>query len=247
MKNLFDIDKKIVIITGGLGFLGYQYAEYLIDQGCKVAVWDLPGKSYSEFKKGETTIGGVDVRNRQEIESALRLIERKWGIPDALINNAGIDYSPDKIPNGQEAILPTNLLGAVNCADAVGRKMCEKGRGSIVNIGSIYGLIAPDYRIYPKGFVKPIMYGAGKAGLINATKYLATLWAGMGVRVNCLIPGGIENGQPKKFIENYSFKVPMGRMGKAEELFGAIHFLISDASSYMTGANLIIDGGYGIW
>lgn len=138
--------------------------------------------------------------------------------------------------------------GAINCIRIVGMQMAGGGNGgSIVNIGSIYGLVAPDHRIYEGGFVKPYSYGVSKSALLMVTKYFAGLWANCGVRVNTLTLGGVKNNQPEGFVKRYSEKVPMGRMANPDDYFGALHFLVSDASKYMTGANLIVDGGYTTW
>ena len=270
-KELFDVNGKVVVITGGLGQLGRQFGTALIERGAKVAVFDL------EAEEGKVAggYGGagtednllflrVDVTKRSSIEAALKQVNEKWGVPHALINNAALD-SPPNAPaeeNGPfetypesswDKVMEVNTKGVFLCCQAVGQQMASAGRGSIVSICSTYGLVSPDQRIYSyrqegeQGFFKPVAYSASKSALLNVTRYLSTYWASKNVRVNTITFGGVFNGQDDQFLQGYNARVPMGRMANADEYNGAIIFLLSDAASYMTGSNLVIDGGWTAW
>jgi len=269
--NIFDVQKKVVIITGGLGQLGRQFSLTLLDRGAKVAVLDVRtdeqkiacwlGKRHSDDNLFFMT---VDITNRGSLESALSKVITKWGVPHALINNAALD-SPPNAPaeeNGffetypessWDKVMQVNAKGTFLCCQVVGGKMAEAGRGSIINICSTYGIVSPDQRIYEyrkrdgQPFFKPVAYSASKSAILNLTRYLATYWAGKNVRVNTLTFGGVFNNQDENFLEGYCSRVPFGRMAREDEYNGAIIFLISDATSYMTGSNLIIDGGWTAW
>lgn len=226
--NLFDIRGKVVIVTGGTGFLGSKYCRYLKGQGAKVISWDLPKVDITSTK---SIYVGID-----DLQEPIQ----------ALINNAAIDFPPKKSAVGFGKVWAVNVEAQIKCIETIGSLMLKWGGGSIVNIGSIYGMVAPDQNIYEDGFIKPYSYGITKSALLAATKYFGSLWANKGVRVNTLTLGGVKNNQGEGFIKNYSAKVPMGRMADPDDYFGALHFLVSDASKYMTGANLVVDGGYTI-
>jgi NAD(P)-dependent dehydrogenase (short-subunit alcohol dehydrogenase family) len=193
--------------------------------------------------------------------SWLRLIEHviaQFGKVDVLVNNAGftnLSPSPDyarpaeEFPLGDwEQILGVNLTGTFLGCQVVGRQMLEQGRGSIINLASLYGVVSPQHRIYPDtGLHQPVAYAVSKTGVIGLTRYLATAWADRGVRVNCLTPGGVDNGHPALFASRYAAHSPIGRMARPDELRGAIVYLASAASSYCTGHNLIVDGGWTAW
>jgi NAD(P)-dependent dehydrogenase (short-subunit alcohol dehydrogenase family) len=206
----------------------------------------------------------ADVRRRDALEAALATIRRDVGIPYALINAAAIDSPPDApaSENGPfedypveswNRVMDVNVTGVMLCCQVFGAAMAEAGRGSIVNISSIYGVVSPDQRIYgyrAEGgtpFVKPVAYSASKSALLNLTRYLATYWAPRGVRVNTLTLAGVFNHQDPRFLEGYCARIPVGRMARPDEYNGAIVFLCSDASDYMTGANLVMDGGWTAW
>lgn len=246
MTDVFDIRDHVVVVTGGRGLLGRVWCKALEARGARVAIFDLPD---------------VDVTVCASLERALRDVEAKWGVPHALINAAAIDAPPDApaTENGPfetypmesfERILNVNVKGVALACQVVGSRMAAEGRGSIVNISSIYGMVSPDQRIYEyrdDGFTKPISYSVSKSALFNMTRYLATYWAAKQVRVNTLTLAGVFNNQDPRFLEAYLKKVPLGRMASANDYVGAIVFLISSASTYMTGANLVIDGGWTAW
>jgi NAD(P)-dependent dehydrogenase (short-subunit alcohol dehydrogenase family) len=258
-------------VTGGLGQLGRQFTLALAKQGARVAVLDTrvnpevvadrfgehAGNENLKFLRG-------DVTDRSSLEKALAELEVTWGIPDVLINNTALDSPPGAATaeNGPfesypaeswKCILDVNLTGVFFCCQVFGGAMARAGRGSIINISSIYGLVSPDQRLYEyrasEGgvFYKPVAYSVTKSGLLNFTRYLATYWAARGVRVNTLTFGGVFNGQDEKFVQNYCEHVPLGRMAREDEYNGAVIFLASDASAYMTGSNVVIDGGWTAW
>ncbi len=269
--NLFDVRDRIVIVTGGLGQLGRQFTLALCAAGARVAVFDL----WTDLERVNTRYGEhtrnpnllfvqADVTNRDSIASGLAQVESHWGVPFALINNAGLD-SPPNAPaaeNGPfenypetswEQIMDVNVKGVFLCSQIIGGAMAAAGRGRIVNISSIYGLVSPDQRLYEyrrksgAPFFKPVAYSVSKSALLNLTRYLATYWAKRNVLVNTVTFAGVFNNQDKEFLENYCAKMPLNRMAREDEYNGAIIFLVSDAASYMTGANLVLDGGWTAW
>ena len=257
---LFDLSGRVAVVTGGTGQLGAVYAAGLAERGMRVASLDIaPGE----------TPGGVraydcDVTDRGAIEQVLLEIEAEWGTPHLLVNNAGLDSPPDApaeevgpfetYPEASfDAVLDVNVKGAFLCCQVVGGAMARAGRGSIVNVSSIYGLLSPVQDLYAfrrergETFVKPVAYSVSKSAVLNLTRYLATYWASAGVRVNTLTLAGVSNDQPREFVEAYAARVPMGRMLEAGEALGAVVFLASDASSYVTGSNVVVDGGWSAW
>jgi len=257
---LFDISDRVAVVTGGMGQLGSVYAAGLAERGMKVATFDVaPGK----LPEGGRAYG-VDVTERGSIEQALEEVESDWGVPHLLVNNAGLDSPPDAPAEevgpfetypaeSFDAVMDVNVKGAFLACQAIGGAMAKEGRGSIVNISSIYGLLSPVQDLYAfrretgETFVKPVAYSVSKSAVLNLTRYLATYWAKSGVRVNTLTLGGVWNDQPAEFLEAYTARVPMGRMLEAPEALGAVVFLASDASSYVTGANVVVDGGWSAW
>ncbi len=257
---LFDVSGRVAVVTGGMGQLGAVYAAGLAERGMKVAIFDVAG--------GETPEGArafeVDVTSRASIEAAAEAVEAEWGVPHLLVNNAGLDSPPDapaeevgpfeSYPEDSfDAVLDVNVKGVFQCCQVIGGAMAREGRGSIVNVSSIYGLLSPVQDLYAfrreqgETFVKPVAYSVSKSAILNLTRYLATYWAKSGVRVNTLTLGGVWNDQPAEFLEAYAARAPMGRMLEAREALGSVVFLASDASSYVTGANLVVDGGWSAW
>ncbi len=267
LKRLFRLDGKVTIVTGGIGLLGREFVKTLVGAGAKVAIFDLQTEHSKKVNKilrdKNVAFYKTDVTKKESIEGALKAITKKWKTPQILINAAAIDippkYSPKKInlfetysEKSLDEIMKVNVEGTLLCSQIIGRAMAGANGGSIINISSIYGEISPDQRIYvrkekKRTFIKPISYCVSKGAIPNLTRYLATYWAKKNIRVNTLTFGGVFNKQNREFVKNYSSRVPMGRMAKRDEYNGAMLFLASDASSYMTGANLIIDGGYTAW
>lgn len=266
--DFFDVADKVVIVTGGLGELGQRFSRALLERGAKVVIFDIGGghalDRFSTVSKDSLAVIAVDVTKRASVEAGLARVNAKWGVPHALVNAAALDSAPNAPAeeNGPfecypesswDQVIDVNLKGVFLCCQIAGRQMASAGRGSIINIGSIYGLVSPDQRLYEyrraRGapFFKPIAYSASKSGLVNLTRYLATYWAERNVRVNLLTLGGVFNNQDPQFVQEYCARVPMRRMARNDEYNGAIVFLISEASAYMTGANLIIDGGWTAW
>ncbi len=269
--DLFSVQDKIAVVTGGLGQLGRQFVLALADRGAKVAVFDVtadPARVAARYgdhaARLEIMFCEADVTDRASLETALQRVVQRWGVPDVLVNNAGLDSPPNALAaeNGPfesypltslHKVIDVNLTGVVLCCQVIGGAMAGAGRGSIININSIYGLVSPDQRIYEyraaqgAPFFKPVAYSVSKSGLLNLTRYLATYWAGKGVRVNTLTFAGVFNHQDDEFLKNYTARVPLGRMAAEDEYNGAVIFLASHASSYMTGSNMVLDGGWTAW
>ena len=262
---MFSLSGKVAVVTGAAGQLGGEYVRALLGAGASVAAFDIhpenPKGDLRGINSEKLILVKADIGNRKSIEEGLETVTSRLGDPDVLINNAAIDAPPnaDEQETGPfetypesswEIMMDINLKGMFLCCQVIGGHMARTGRGSIINISSIYGILSPDQRIYEykdKPFIKPVTYAVSKGGVLNLTRYLATYWAKKGVRVNTLTLGGVFNNQDETFLKNYSNKVPLGRMARQDEYNGAVLFLASDASSYMTGANLIIDGGFSCW
>lgn len=259
---LFDVSGRVAVVTGGLGQLGQVFTSGLAQRGMKVAVFDLAAEP-GDAGEGVRTYR-VDVTDRAAVAEAVAAVEADWGAPHVLLNNAALDSPPGAPPEevgpfetypeeSFDAVMDVNVKGVLLCCQAIGARMAESGRGSIVNISSVYGLVSPQQDVYDfrrragETFFKPVAYSVSKSALLNLTRYLATYWAKAGVRVNTLTLAGIFDGQPQEFLDAYEPRVPLGRMARAEEALGAAVFLASDASSYMTGANLVVDGGWTAW
>lgn len=262
---MFSLSGKVAVVTGAAGQLGGEYVRTLLGAGASVAAFDIhpenPKGDLQGIHSEKLILVKADIGNRNSIEQGLETVTSRLGDPDILINNAAIDAPPNA--NEQETgpfetypesswdiMMDINLKGMFLCCQVIGGHMAGTGRGSVINISSIYGILSPDQRIYEykeKPFIKPVTYAVSKGGVLNLTRYLATYWAKKGVRVNTLTLGGVFNNQDETFLKNYSNKVPLGRMARQDEYNGAVLFLSSDASSYMTGANLIIDGGFSCW
>ena len=271
----FTLNNELVLITGGGGFLGRQHAAAIAEIGGVPVILDIAKTRAAEtatyLKKVYTTEAfyyKVDITDEEALNRVLGEIKRDAGrIPYGLINNAGIDPKFDqdsgKTPKSRLENFPleqwnkeisVSLTGAFLCSKIFGTEMAKANRGIIVNISSDLGIIAPDQRIYKKeGIpadmqdVKPVTYSVIKHGIIGLTKYLATYWANCGVRCNTLVPGGVFNNHSDEFIKKLTSRIPLGRMAHSDEYKSAIQFLVSDASSYMTGQTLILDGGRSIW
>jgi len=268
---LFDLEGRVAVVTGGMGQLGAEYAAGLAERGMRVAIFDLAtevAEGAADISRGleEGTIRlfSVDVTERASIESATSALVADWGVPHLLVNNAALDSPPDApaeevgpfetYPEESfDQVMDVNVKGTLLSCQVIGGAMAAVGRGSIVNVSSIYGLLSPVQDLYEfrraagEPFVKPVAYSVSKSAILNLTRYLATYWAKSGVRVNTLTLAGVWNDQPKEFLEAYEARVPLGRMLAAHEALGAVVFLASDASSYVTGANVVVDGGWSAW
>jgi NAD(P)-dependent dehydrogenase (short-subunit alcohol dehydrogenase family) len=257
---LFDLDGRVAVVTGGMGQLGSVYVTGLAERGMRVAVFDTAAGDVPEGARAFD----VDITDRAAIEQAAAAVEAEWAIPHLLVNNAALDSPPDapaeevgpfeSYPEASfDEVMDVNVKGTLLCCQVVGGAMARAGRGSIVNVSSVYGLLSPVQDLYAfrrergETFVKPVAYSVSKSAILNLTRYLATYWAKEGVRVNTLTLAGVWNDQPPEFLEAYETRVPMGRMLDAREALGAIVFLASDASSYVTGSNLVVDGGWSAW
>jgi len=271
MSNLFDLAGRTALITGAGGLLGPKHAEALVEYGANVVMTDhhweraLEKTAYlnDRFNKKCAVAYHMDVADKKSVQSVVDEV----GKIDILVNNAAKDPKVKKdaglTPESRfETMTPeywfegidAALNGTFFCSQVVANKMLENGGGTILNISSDLGVIAPDQRLYRKEGksedmqnVKPITYSAAKWAIIGMTKYLAVYFAKKNIRVNCLSPTGVYNNHPEDFVVKLSNIIPMGRMADIDEYKGAIVFLCSDASSYMTGANLVIDGGKTIW
>lgn len=264
-----DLTGATAVVTGALGKLGPVWARALLDAGAQVVGLDLhtdvpPAleESLERLGWGRFLLVKADVTERADLEAALAECMETFGPPTVLVNNAGIDQPPDAggeswrfgdIPSEvSAAILDVNALGALGACQVFGSEMARRGRGSIINIGSLYAGMAPDPRLYEHlaqnpPFLKPPAYGMSKAGVCALSRYLAALWGCQGVRVNTLSPGGVLGGQDRRFRELFGARTPMGRMAETAELTGPLLFLASGLSSYVTGTELLVDGGYSCW
>lgn len=253
---------KIAILTGGSGILGKQFANTLLQCGAKVAIFDI--KEFENIEENNMLkYYCVDVTKKSSIKEGLDKVIDELGVPDILINNAGIDSPPSanseanyRFEDVPEYIfrntIDVNVIGVVLCCQVIGKAMMERG-GSIINIGSIYGMLSPNNNIYKykqtdsNQWYKPVAYSLSKSSLYNFTRYLATYWASNNIRVNIVSPSGVFNNQEHQFLEQYQKLVPMNRMSDASEVAYPIMFLASEYSSYITGQNIVIDGGYSAW
>lgn len=274
MRDFFDLTGRSVVITGGAGFLGRKHAEAVAAYGAVPLLLDIDGEAVrrvAEDLKARFTIDArgyaVDITQEEQVLRACTAILEQFGSVDVLINNAA--NNPAVLDGGamkyssrlEEFSLPqwqqdmdVGLTGSFLCAKHFGKVMADRGKGSIINISSDLGVVGPNQGLYrqeglPEDMqnVKPVTYSVIKTGIIGLTRYLATYWARKNVRCNALCPGGVFNGQPEEFLTRINALIPMERMAHPDELQGVIVFLASDASSYMTGAVLSVDGGRTCW
>lgn len=274
IPELFDLTNRVAIVTGGAGLLGAEFCRTLAEAGAKVVVADIDREAAIQTAlelsaDGCDALGmQIDISASQSVQGLVADVLDTYQRVDILINSAALDpkFDPQHIPAGgvqtdsafetyplsawQQA-LDVNLTGAFLCCQAVAPAMLAQKSGVIVNISSMYGITGPDQRLYQrKGkppVYKPVYYSVTKAGMLGLTRYLATYYAGKNIRVNALTPGGVYNNHDDEFLQAYAARSVLGRMADKQEMNGALLFLASDASSYMTGANLVVDGGWTAW
>ena len=272
----FDLTGKTALITGGAGLLGVEHAVALVESGAHIVLSDLSESALDvaaasikqEYPEARVLTCIMDVTSTESILGVAKKISTSGLRVDILVNNAAIDPKVDErsalletsrlenLPLAQWNIqMAVGLTGAFLCAQTFGTEMAKDGKGGVIlNISSDLSVFSPDQRIYRKeGLpehlqpVKPVTYSVIKAGLVGLTKYLSTYWADKGIRANALSPGGVFNRQPEEFVRKLSALIPLGRMAERDEYRAAVQFLCSDASSYMTGQNIVMDGGRSVW
>ncbi len=262
---LFDVSREIVLITGVAGQLGGEYAQAFLERGARVVGLDIRSSAGSDALSAQYPANYLfcvaDVTEKASLQKALNEVVSKFGTPTVLINNAAIDSPPSAPPeeNGPfedypeaswDKVIDVNLKGVYLCCQVFGAAMAKVCNGSIINIASIYGVVSPDQNLYEyrrkrgEVFYKPVAYSASKSGILNLTRYLAVYWAKKNVRVNSLTIAGVFSNQEQVFLDDYCGRIPIGRMANVSEYNGSVLFLASEASRYMTGANLVIDGGW---
>jgi 2-deoxy-D-gluconate 3-dehydrogenase len=273
IQEKFNLEGRAAVVTGGAGLLGTEFCRTLAEAGAAVVVADLNRDAAGKIAHGLAEAGyaatgfGLDVTRIESTRELVAVTLREFGRLDILVNSAALDpkFDPDAAAKGiapgafedypleqWNAALNVNLTGLFLVTQACVQPMLDQGeKGSIINICSTYGLNGPDQRIYVKDGTrvayKPVYYTTTKAGVMGFTKYLAAYYAGTEIRVNALTPGGVYNNHEEYFVKNYSAKTILGRMANRDEMNGALLFLASDASSYMTGNNVVVDGGWTAW
>lgn len=271
LPERFDLNGRVAIITGGAGLLGRSHARALAEAGAHVVVADILGDQAKAVAQAVGASSGVealavpvDVSDEGQVQAMVDRTLSAFGQVDILVNNAAIDPKFDTAHAGEHSnrferfplaawqhAMDVNVTGMFLCARAVATPMRSADRGIIVNVASTYGLVGPDQRLYQREGqapqYKPVTYTVSKAAAVGLTRYLATYFAATGVRVNTLTPGGVFADHDDEFVSRYSARTVLGRMAGPEEISSALLFLVSDASSYMTGANLVVDGGWTAW
>lgn len=272
IRELFSLKGRIAIITGGAGLLGVKHAEIISEAEGIPILLDInfekaKKEAYRIYNNYKVNALGLkaDVTNKKDLIKILKIVKKRFGHVDILINNAALNPKIEKVDKRWTRFeefsldewnkqINVGLTGAFLCSQIFGGLMAQKNKGVILNMASDLAIIAPDQRIYrkkglsdDKQAVKPVTYSVIKSALLGLTRYLATYWAEKGVRVNALLPAGVENNQSAEFIKKLTNLIPMGRMARPDEYKGAVLFLVSDASSYMTGSALVIDGGRTCW
>lgn len=267
----FDITDRVAIVTGGAGLLGRSHAAALAGAGANVVIADIQKEAADEAAARVSGEHGhdciaiyTDVTDPKSVETLAKSTLDQFGHIDILVNNAALNpkfephnagdhiHSFEDFPIEEwDRAMDVNVTGMFLCAQSVVPAMLAEGKGTIVNVSSTYGIVGPDQRLYeregePRQY-KPVTYSVAKAAAIGLTRYLATYFAGKGIRVNALTPGGVYAGHDDEFVKRYSAKTVLGRMAEKEEISNALLFLVSDASSYMTGSNLVVDGGWTAW
>jgi NAD(P)-dependent dehydrogenase (short-subunit alcohol dehydrogenase family) len=264
----FSLGGKVCVVTGALGLIGQRLVGALVEAGGRVVITDVDHFACLDRAHGvghEALGHGADITRPESIASLVAAVMDRFGRVDVLVNNAALN---DKFESPQAAAresmmehyalerwrrsLDVNVTGTFLCSQAFGAVMAQHNAGSIINVASTYGIVGPDQSLYTKPdgtqpFYKSPAYPTTKAAVLGFTRYLAAYWGRAGVRVNALSPGGVEAGQDAYFVERYSSRTPLGRMATPDDYAGPVVFLASDASAYMTGANLVVDGGFTAW
>jgi len=274
VRDLFDLSGKRAIVTGGAGLLGIQHARALLLKNCQVDLWDIDPEALriaqstleAEFIDSSITTTTIDITSEEAVGLAVQTYRDNLKSINVLINNAALNPKFQKESSSSNyrfenysieiwnQEISVGLTGAMLCSKHIGAYMASLGSGVIVNIASDLSVISPDQRIYKLPgekehlqFKKPVSYSVIKTGLIGLTRFLSTYWVDNGIRANALSPGGVYDNQDPVFFQNLVSRIPMARMAEVDEYIGAIQFLCSDASNYMNGQNLVIDGGRSVW
>jgi NAD(P)-dependent dehydrogenase (short-subunit alcohol dehydrogenase family) len=275
LTELFSLKEKVAVVTGALGLIGKHHCHALADAGANVVVCDLNESECAKFASTLSALSlgiSVDITNKKSVKDLKSKVISNYGKIDILVNNAALNdkfvredsFGEDPLAALEESkfenypvemfrkSLDVNVTGMFLCSQVLGAEMADRGYGSIINVASTYGIVAPDQSIYKnekdeQTFYKSAAYPVTKGAVISFTRFLAAYWGNKGVRVNTLSPGGVRDNQEEFFVKNYSARTPLGRMAHPTDYKGALVFLASDASSYMTGANLVVDGGWTAW
>jgi NAD(P)-dependent dehydrogenase (short-subunit alcohol dehydrogenase family) len=265
--RMFDLHDRVVVITGGLGKLGRAYSIALSQRGARVAIVDQDCSADRKAVFGDHLASDRiivlegDVTSRSSLEGVLAEVTTRWEAPHVLVNNAAIDSPPDASAEDNSSferysertwddVMRVNIKGVFLCCQVFGSEMAKLNRGSIINVSSIYGMVAPDQSLYEyrrargEAFFKPAAYSVSKSALLNLTRYLGVYWAKQRVRVNTITLAGVADNQDREFLTGYCSRIPVGRMAEPDDYIGPLTFLASDASTYMTGSNLVVDGGW---
>lgn len=264
-QDMFRLDRHVAIVTGAAGLLGEQHALALSDVGAHVVLVDRDVETcqqrvrqIAERSQVKALALSCDVTKKSSWEDVLQQVLSEFGRVDVLVNNAAFttqsrskNYDRGFLEFPLEdwnQILEVNLAGTFLGCQVIGSEMIKRRSGSIINLASLYGVVSPNHRLYPgTGIHQPVAYSVSKAGVLALTRYLATLWADQGVRINCITPGGVFNGHAELFATRFGALCPSSRMARPDEMRGALVYLASSASSYCTGHNLVVDGGWTAW
>lgn len=262
LNKLFGLEGKVAVVAGGAGRIGKAICHALASAGASVAILDRDEPAATNLARdvADTTgsapfVAVADITNAAALQQAAEKIAASVGPADILVNSAqfrGTGFygsRPEDYPqDAWDQVLSVNLTGVLLCCQTFGRQMIARRRGTVVNIASTYSVVSPDPRIYgDSGVNSPVAYGASKAGVIQLTRYLAVHWREHNIRVNCLVPGGVFDRQSPEFVARYCERTPLGRMAQPEDYQGAVLFMASEASAYMTGAVVTVDGGWTAW
>ncbi len=273
IQDKFNLAGNVAVVTGGSGLLGKEFCSTLAGAGAAIVIADIHAESTNAvaealIQDGYQALGvPTDVTRPDSVRHMVESTLQKFGRLDILVNSAALDpkFDPQALASQKIVLgrfedypleswkqaLDVNLTGMFLCCQAAVTPMLDQGKGTIINICSTYGLVGPDQRIYQRDgqqtSFKPVYYSVTKAGVLGLTRYLATYYAGRNIRVNALTPGGVYNNHDETFLKAYSARTVMGRMARKDEMNGALLFLASEASSYMTGSNLVVDGGWTAW